>query len=323
MKKFILLTFLFAALFSQIEAQNNVTLNINHKLGEADFAMEQAAKNNMDHDFHVTRLEYYIAEISLVHDGGIETNIEDLWILANADTKTEVELGDFDITSVEKIQFHIGVDPEHNHLDPSSYLEPHPLAPKAPSMHWGWNAGYRFIAMEGKGGSALNQLFQLHGLGDNNYFMTEVEMDVTAEDNQITINIDADYTRALENIAVNSGVIVHGDKDEAKQCVENFRDFVFSPAGTSSSTIDFSEVKGFSTYPNPVTSGITTIKLEIDQDQFDYDVSITSVNGKQLQYLKSVNNGQQINTSALSSGVYFINLIKDGQSIISNKIIIQ
>ncbi len=324
MKKIILFAFSFVVMFLQMNAQtNNISLNINHKLGNADFTMNQAAKNNIDSDFNVTRLEYYISEISLIHDGGNETKIPELWILANASNKTIVELGEYNINSVEKIKLHIGVDAAHNHKDPASFQGSHPLAPKSPSMHWGWSAGYRFVAMEGNGGSNLNQLFELHGLGDVNYFTTEIDLDATAENNQLAIDLDADYTRALEGIVISSGLIVHGERWEAKQCLENFRDFVFSPSSITSSNIDYSEVNTFRTFPNPVTNGMTTIELGVDNNTFKYDLSITSMDGKQLQYVKSITNGLQVNVSNYASGMYLMNLIKEGQTIISNKIFIK
>ena len=323
MKKIILFTLLIGAMSFQLNAQNSVILNISHKLDELDFLMNQAAKNNMDHDFKITRLEYYISQISLVHDGGNETLIEDLWILADASRKTEVNLGEFDINSIEKIILHIGVDPEHNHLDPSLWDSNHPLAPKFPSMHWGWSAGYRFVALEGHGGANLNQLIQLHGLGDANYFSTEVELVATAENNEVIINLDADYTRALENIAVNSGVIVHGDNFQAKQCLENFRDFVFSSSGITSSTIDFSEVSEFNVFPNPVVNGVSTIKLNTEESGNKYNLSITSVDGKLLEYVYNITDNQKLDFSDKSSGMYIINLIKEGQTIITKKVFVK
>ena len=81
MKKSLLIAISFLMFSMSSYAQNNVQFKINHKLGDADFAMETGAKNNIDHDFEVTRLEYYISEISITHDGGTETTIEDLWML--------------------------------------------------------------------------------------------------------------------------------------------------------------------------------------------------------------------------------------------------
>ena len=323
MKKIILFALVLGAMSFQLNAQSNVILNINHKLGDADFAMNQAAKNNMDHDFKITRLEYYISEITLVHDGGIETSVDDLWVLARAVANTEVDLGVFDITTVEKIKLHIGVDPDHNHLDPSSYHTSHPLAPKSPSMHWGWTAGYRFVALEGHGGPNLDQLVQLHGLGDSNYFTTEIELEVTAENNVVSINLDSDYTKALEDISVNSGVIVHGENLQAKQCLENFRDFVFSPSGTTSSIVDFNEINEFNVFPNPIVNGFSRLKLDLNESGIVYNLSIASLDGKQLDYVSNVTNNQTLDFTNQLSGMYFVNLIKEGQTIITKKVFVK
>ncbi len=323
MKRILLSAFLLVALMAQINAQNSISLKINHKLANADFTMNQGATNNLGDDFNVNRLEYYISEISVVHDGGLETDIDDLWILVGAGRTVDVELGEYDITTVEQLKLHIGVEEEYNHLDPSTYESSHPLAPKNPSMHWGWSAGYRFVAIEGNGGSDFNQVFQLHGLGDSNYFTTTIDLDITAENAALEIALDADYTRVLEDISVSSGVISHGETGAAKKCVENFRDFVFSPAGESVATIDFSEVSSFKTFPNPVVNGSTRIELDVTHDIYSYDLSITSMDGRQLQYLKAISNGQQIDLNEYASGMYLINLIKEGQSIISHKLFVR
>ena len=283
--------------------------------------MNKSATNNINNEFISTRLEYYISEISLVHDGGLETLIEDLWILVDASTKTELSLGSHDISSIEKVKLHIGVDEAHNHLDPSSYEMSHPLAPKFPAMHWGWTAGYRFVAFEGLGGSDLNQLIQLHGLGDINYFTTEIDVTVTAEDDQISIELDADYTRALENIVVNSGVIVHGDNFEAKQCLENFRDFVFSQSSISSSTKEFSAISSFSVSPNPVSNGVVVINLETRDNATNFDLRISSIAGKQLEVIKDIRDGTPLNLVNYAPGVYLIGIVSKGQILSTQKII--
>lgn len=300
--------------------QNSIQLNINHKLGDADFAMNTPAQNNLNDDFEVSRMEYYISEIAITHDGGTETAIDNVWILVNADEPTQVDLGNYDIDMVEKVSFYVGVDPDHNHLDPSSYQSAHPLAPKFPSMHWGWTSGYRFVAFEGNGGSSFNQPFQLHGLEDENYFQTEIELTTAAENNEVIINLDADYARALENINVAAGVIVHGGYAEAKQCLENFRDYVFSPASTATSTVDLSEITGFDIYPNPVTTGFFTINLDADSED-TYQVSITNVLGKQIRFIQGFDSNTTVEIPLSQTGIYFVSLIKEGQSVMTKKLI--
>ena len=305
-----------------IFAQNNLTLNIHHKLGDDDFVTDAGAKNNLDHDFKVKRLQYYISEISVLHDGGTETIIEDVWVLVNAKYPTAIELGNYNVTSVEALHFHIGVDPDHNHLDPSTYPSSHPLAPQSPSMHWGWASGYRFIAYEGYGGSNYNQLFELHGLGDNNYFKTEIPLLAEAENNEIVLNIDADYTRGLENIEVNSGVIEHSSYGAAKEAIENFRDYVFSASETTTSVIDFSEINRFEVYPNPTVNGLANIIIDGVQN-LTYQVSVTDIIGKQLAFFDEVNSNTTVSLDLNQSGLYFVSLIKAGQPVITKKLVVQ
>lgn len=320
MKKSILFI---AALFlftSSMFAQNSVQLNIHHKLANNSFAMETAAVNNISNDFEVTRLQYYISEISIIHDGGAETIMEDLYVLVDAGEATQVDLGDFDITSVEMVKFHLGVDEATNHLDPSSYSPNHPLAPQSPSMHWGWAAGYRFVAIEGFGGANYNQLFQLHGLGDNNYFLTEIPVTVEAENNEVVIDLDADYTRALENITVNNGLIVHGDYAEAQKCLENFRDYVFSQSSETTSSFDLSEVNQFDIYPNPAPNGLFNIEFDAPSN-LEYEIIITDILGKQIAHIDAVKGNSTYVFQLKDAGLFFINLIKEGQPVISKKLI--
>lgn len=321
MKKSVLLLFTFCALSLGVFAQNNIQLNIHHKLNGGNFEMNMASSNNINHNFNVTRMQYYISEISIIHDGKQELAIEDLWILADASGPTQVDLGDHAVDVVEEIHFHIGVDPDNNHADPASWPAGHPLAPVWPSMHWGWAAGYRFVAYEGKGGNGLSQLCQLHGLGDDNYFKTGVVLTSTVPvNNVVTINLDADYARALEDIALNGGVIVHGEYNEAKKCLENFRDYVFSESEEVNSTVDFSEVSSFDVFPNPTETGETTLFVSATEN-LAYEVAISDILGRQIQYFNEVKSNTSIDLNLNHSGMYIVNLIKEGQVIISKKIV--
>jgi hypothetical protein len=321
MKKNLLLIFAILFLGTSLVGQNQIQLNINNKLGAEGFALNMAATNNITHDFKITRLQYYISEISVIHDGGTETAIEDLYVLANAADaeSTQIDLGSHDINEVEGVNFHIGVDYDHNHLDPSTYQASHPLAPQNPSMHWGWASGYRFLAIEGDAGSSYDQDFELHGLGNDNYFKVELTMAATATDNVVLLNVDADYTHLFEDIQINSGVIVHGVGGEAKKAMENMRDFVFTPAQTTS-TVDFSEISGFDVYPNPTHNGSATFMVS-STENYHYEVVITDMLGRQIQHFQYVNSNEAFDLNLTNSGLYNISLRKEGQNIITKRLI--
>lgn len=322
MKKYLLLLAAILMLHPSVFSQNNIRLNIHHKLNETGFNINTAAVNNMNHDFKVTRLQYYICQFTIKHNGGTETEINDLWVLADGiDGTTTIDLGNHDINEVEGIAFHIGVDQEHNHLDPASFQEDHPLAPKHPSMHWGWNAGYRFLAFEGMGGANYNQGIELHGLGDDNFFEIVLDLNAIPSANVINIEVDADYTRTVEDISVSSGVLVHGDYGAAKKALENFRDYVFSTALTTA-TPDFSEVENFDIFPNPAYHGSATFKISSTNNQ-TYEVFISDITGRAVQRFESVESNESVELKLGTSGLFNISLVKNGQVILTKRIINQ
>ncbi|MFT5166401.1 MAG: hypothetical protein ACI8P3_001632 [Saprospiraceae bacterium] len=301
-------------------AQNDVTLNIFHKLGTADFAALQESENNINNSFNIKRLEYYISEITILHDSGLETEMQGMHILVDANEATNIALGNYDITEVASIRFHIGVEEASNHLDPASYQSTNPLSPQNPSMHWGWTSGYRFVAMEGFAGSSLNALYELHGLGDQNYFMTQVDVAASAINGAINIDLYADYNRALENIEVNPGVIVHGFGGAALTVLENFRDYVFSPAVVTS-TPDLSEINAFEVYPNPAPDGISNIKLSV-KTTGNYQLEIRNVLGQTISNQVITALESIVPVRLKNDGIYFISLIQNGKFILTEKLII-
>jgi hypothetical protein len=301
-------------------SQNQVFLNIHHHLGEDPFSLNTPSTNNLGHPFDVSRLEYYVSGISIIHDGGTATTIDSLWILVNATTPVVADLGTHAIDEVEAIHFYIGVDPDHNHLDPASFDPSHPLAPKNPSMHWGWVSGYRFVAFEGNGGPQYNQSIQLHGLGDQNYIKTRVNVSALPQDQRIDIHLDADYARVIEDISVNTGIIVHGEGLEAQQALENFRNFVFSPSDVQTSVTGHTFINRFDVYPNPAVNGESTICIDAESEH-TYGIRITDALGKQIALHKEVTPGISLFIKWNNPGIYFIQLLVDGQPSMSRKVI--
>lgn len=321
MKK-VLLTLLLSIAFMAISfAQTEVTLNINHKLGLADFAIDMTAQNNLNHDFNVQRLQYYISEIKIVHDGGIETLIEDVHILADAEKTLSKNLGSYNITNVEGVKFSIGVDEVNNHLDPARFRTFEPLGPKSPSMHWGWAAGYRFLAIEGKAGTDLNRTFEIHALGDSNYHQTSIDLSTTAENSAIIIELDADYTRILEDISLKNGVIDHSETgDTAIKSLENFRDFVFTRTGVSSVN-DLAQITAFEVYPNPTTTGQVTVDFS-SLENADYQLQVTNILGQKLHVENIANGKSAIQLNTVAKGVYLMALMKEGEILATKKLVI-
>ncbi len=322
MKKFNLMAVLLVLFGASTIAQTNITLNINHQLGGEELTFNTTSTNNLGDDFEIERLEYYLSRFTLVHDGGSETSVNDVWALVQGDETYSIELGSHDINSIESIRFHVGVGQDVNHEDPSAYDSDHPLAPQMPSMHWGWTSGYRFMAIEGNGGSNLNELYELHGLGDDNYFETTVVITANAESEEIVLELEADCNRILEDIGLDMGLIVHGDYGEAQRTLENMRDYVFSAsANTVGTSFANAQVKTL-LFPNPSIDGVFTLKLDDISGQ-TFQIEIKNILGQTIFAKSGFTSNQKFTYQLNTAGIYFVNLRQGNSVVSSQKLIVQ
>lgn len=320
MKSFYLTTVLLLTLvFSH--AQKNVFLSIDHQLGDNSFALNQADENDLQHKFVITRLNYYISSIKIIHDGGLVTSVDNKYILAKGNSKVLENLGSFDVTNVEGIRFSIGVEAPTNNADPSLQPTGSPLGYQNPSMHWGWSSGYRFIALEGKSGNSLNTTFQLHGLWNANYFeQTQMAAGEPTGANDIYISLDADITQALKGINLNAGPIEHGSNGADLTALKNFQNYVFTPsANTPSSVEDVEDHPNVIVYPNPTTENIF-IDFSHSLTQVD-EFKIIDIFGRIA--LSNLLNSNEIDISSLAKGPYILQLYNENTIVAHKKILVK
>lgn len=216
-------------------AQTPVSLRIDHKAGQAEFEASTDLVTPLGEEIEIDRLEYYLSMFVIVHDGGIETPIDGAYVLADAYVDEAHPLGAVSgVSNVEALKFSVGIDPENNHADPASWPNGHPLAPQVPSMHWGWSAGYRFIAMEGGAGINGVVTHEIHALGDDNHTPGEMGVLATMEDGILMLDIEADVMGFYQQLSVESGLINHGENGEAILVCNNLADHVFRTPGANS-----------------------------------------------------------------------------------------
>ncbi len=295
------LSILLITLGMSVNAQTPVELHITHKLSGQPFAFNMATQNNLGNDFNVTRLEYYISKISITHDGGTVTDVPDHYILANGSQDIMEALGSYNVTNVESVSFYIGVDSPNNNADPSLQPNGHPLAPKSPSMHWGWQAGYRFVAMEGKSGASLGQTYQVHALGNQNYFKVTVAVSGINQGGKVIIPLNADYMQAVKDLDLSSGLISHGDALEAAVLLENFRDNVFFPGHPVSVANAQKAVTQVSVFPNPSNGTVN-----INAGNAAADIQVTDVQGRTVATQHKASGVGNVTLKLNNAGLYFV-----------------
>lgn len=303
-------------------AQTDVYLKINHLLGTNTFAFNTAATNDRGHNYEVSRLEYYISEVKVTHDGGQVKNIGNLWLLIDASTPTNVKLDNWNITTIEGVTFSIGVDQATNHLDPAQYPTGHPLAHRAPPMHWGWASGYRFVAMEGISGPNLNQSFEFHALGDANYHTLNFTTAGTTDGSDLVIEMNANYEMALLGMDVNSGPIVHAEDGEATTLLWNFKNYVFYPIdGTPPVSVgEAAQAQAsFQIFPNPAASN-TAFNLSGDFVP-GTQIQITDMLGKTVASY-TITSENQSPVSLSEPGVFMVSAWNNAQLLSTQKLLV-
>ncbi|MGB1018653.1 MAG: MbnP family protein [Chitinophagales bacterium] len=311
--KTILLTILLLPFIAQ--AQTDVSFKINHLLNASqNFSTTNKGQNNLGSNFTLGRMQYYISDISIKHDGGQTLSFVDTTILVDAYLNTNITFGNFNVTNLESVTFYLGVAQAKNHLDPSTYPSSHPLAPKSPSMHWGWTSGYRFFAIEG---FSEGQVFELHGVGNALYEEIVVDFEETsAEDGSLVIDINAEYNEALRDLDLVAGFSLHGDENDAGVVTgkNNFKNSIFSAnEGEAENPTNITNIQkeAIGLFPNPSKG-----QIFIDNSNV-FKVDVYSLDGRFIQEKTLINKSLKIN----NNGIFFLYLKDDLDNIISiNKV---
>lgn len=322
MKRLVILSLFLSSAFCTF-AQTQINLNIKHQAAGEVFSYENPITNNLSDPIDASIIRYYISGISLIHDGGTETSIDELYVLADAGEETFIELGVYDnIQSLEQIKFHIGLPYQVNHADITAYPEDHPLSFQSPSMHWGWALGYKFLVAEGDNGPNFGNSFQIHATGDVNYSTLLFDAAFNIEGESSTINILAEVPNIFKDINMGQGVFNHGENAEAADAIANLASTVFSIGEMVVNNVDVLQANQFVVAPNPTHTGSVDIQVDMPISS-TYDVQIINQLGQTEQAFSF--SGTQFSKSiqGLNSGMYFIQMNNAQGATITQKLIVQ
>ena len=100
--------------------------------------------------FSITRVSYLLSGFALQGGDGqwLELTNRVAWLDLERG-RNSLQLDDLPPESYRSVRFHVGLDPGDNHAEPAKFPAGHPLNPNLDGLHWDWQGGYIFLALEG------------------------------------------------------------------------------------------------------------------------------------------------------------------------------
>ncbi|MFY7990360.1 MAG: MbnP family protein [Fluviicola sp.] len=294
-----------AALATTSIAQQQVLVHFNPLFEGASIGLNQIVATPGGEDYHLEHHKFYCSRLEIVHDGGQTTRIDTNTVFLVDITSPWLDLGTLPVTNIEGIRFGVGVPEYLNHSDINLYPEVHPLSYQSPSMFWGWSAGYMHMIIGGRFDSnndgTPETTFELHNLGDDNYFTKEILMPATAHPNDVQIlTVNWNLDEWMNGIVPSVVEVSHSSVGVNATIMYNVvdSDVFTSPQNASLGTIDPQTI--LITYQ----SGNVVVALP-DADLYNF--ALYSSDGKLVESKVGVT--QQFSLESAPTGSYILKLV--------------
>jgi cytochrome c peroxidase len=100
--------------------------------------------------FSITRISFLVSGFALQRPDGswLELTNEVAWFDAEKNRLSH-HLPNIPAGEYRSVRFHIGLDAKLNHANVATFAADHPLNPNLSGLHWSWQGGYIFLALEG------------------------------------------------------------------------------------------------------------------------------------------------------------------------------
>ncbi|MEY4201008.1 MAG: hypothetical protein RLZZ265_2748 [Verrucomicrobiota bacterium] len=114
----------------------------------------------------VTRLDMLLSGIAVRRTNGSWLEKHHWYAFINArEGRTNFVLRGLPAGDYDRLRFSIGLPSEQNHASPAQWDAAHPLNPQINGLHWNWQGGYVFLALEGKWGLPPQLIGERDGVG--------------------------------------------------------------------------------------------------------------------------------------------------------------
>ena len=314
----------------QAQTNNQVVFSFTHKVGNDTLKLDKTFFSTWNGKLlKITRAQFYVSKIEIQQPGGSATPLSDQYLLVDAETPgAEYDLGEWPVEAAQGVKMGLGVDADHNHLDPAAYPADHPLALKNPSMHWGWSAGYTFMAIEGEvdnnNDGTPETVFQFHNLNDMLYKTIELSGTATAENGTLHLHFNLDYVKLFEDLPMESPYINHGSNSLNQQMMNNAANESFITMPSVSAVHDvLKNSLAISAAPNPADAE-TLIRCDLPATT-TLDLVLTNSLGQPVRVLNglSATGTTRLMTSDLPQGVYQFAFYEKGKLLARKQLVVK
>ncbi|WP_338290115.1 MbnP family protein [Luteolibacter sp. LG18] len=202
------LSLLFTAILAGLncaEAQHRLDVEVLPCFGPAPLAFDTLGlETGTRRSVSVTRCDLLLSAAALQREDGGWIGVEK-WsaYLGLRDGRNHFALVNAPDGKFTRLRFHIGVPPQINHGDPSRYPPRHPLNPLVNGMHWGWQGGYVFAALEGRwrGPDGTMGGYSYHLANDEHLMTVELPVNLDLSRDQ-TLHLKLDLKPVFEGMEI-------------------------------------------------------------------------------------------------------------------------
>lgn len=173
----------------------NLEVGIRHSFHEGPLLLDSLRyQNGVKETLSVTRLSYLLSGFAIQREDGewVELGEQTAWMDVGS-RRNSLRLKEIAAGQYRAIRFHFGPEALVNHGDTAHFPADHPLNPNLNGLHWSWQGGYIFLAVEGhfraKDGEPKGYSYHLAGDANRVRIHLEAPLDLRADG---TIGLDFD-----------------------------------------------------------------------------------------------------------------------------------
>ena len=151
----------------------------------------------------LSRLDFLVSGLALQRTDGTWIEAVPDWVdfVSTGKRRLTVRCDGVEEAEYQRIRFRIGVDPEMDRSDPAVYGPDHPLHPNVCGLHWSWQGGYIYLALEGQSSKPAEDGngFAFHLAREGNAPVIELPVSFRGG-GPVTVRIGMDVPRLLDGI---------------------------------------------------------------------------------------------------------------------------